>query len=184
MACISLNSRIICFISWYLHNNFRHWVFILLKQVIEGKIKGEIEVTRRRGRKRKKLLDDLKDRREYSHLKEDALDRTMWRNRFVRSVGPVVRQITEWMNEWMNECGIWSYSALYSRVILDCFLAELEVWIRKVSLFLSFYLTNYINGKSLSWETSSFSCKQGFPTFCGSRNFITVFTRAHHLSLS
>ena len=35
----------------------------LLKQVIEGKIKGEMEVTRRRGRRRKKLLDDLKDRR-------------------------------------------------------------------------------------------------------------------------
>jgi hypothetical protein len=34
----------------------------LLKQVIEGKIKGEMEVTRRRGRRRRKLLDDLKDR--------------------------------------------------------------------------------------------------------------------------
>ena len=33
----------------------------LLKQVIEGKIKGEIEVTRRRGRRRRKLLDDLKE---------------------------------------------------------------------------------------------------------------------------
>ena len=32
----------------------------LLKQVIEGKIKGEMEVTRRRGRRCKKLLDDLK----------------------------------------------------------------------------------------------------------------------------
>ena len=31
----------------------------LLKQVIEGKIKGQIEVTRRQGRRRKKLLDDL-----------------------------------------------------------------------------------------------------------------------------
>ena len=31
-------------------------------------------VTRRRGRRRKKLLDDLKDRRGYSHLKEEALD--------------------------------------------------------------------------------------------------------------
>jgi len=31
----------------------------LLKQVIEGKIKGEMEVTRRRGRRRKMLLDDL-----------------------------------------------------------------------------------------------------------------------------
>ena len=51
----------------------------LLKQVIEGKIKGEMEVTGTRGRRRRKLLDDLKDRREYSFLKEKALDRTMWR---------------------------------------------------------------------------------------------------------
>ena len=67
----------------------------LLKQVTEGKIKGEMEVIRRRGRRREKLLDDLKDRREYSHLKEEALDRTMWRYRFGRGVGPVVRQNTE-----------------------------------------------------------------------------------------
>ena len=38
-------------------------------------------MTRKRGRRRKKLLDDLKDRRGYSHLKEEALDRTVWRNR-------------------------------------------------------------------------------------------------------
>jgi hypothetical protein len=49
----------------------------LLKQVIEGMIKGEMEVTRGRGRRRRKLLDDLKDRRGYCHLKEEALDRTM-----------------------------------------------------------------------------------------------------------
>jgi len=52
-------------------------------------------VTRRRGRRRKKLLDELKDRRGYSHLKEEALNRTMWRNRFGRGVGPVVRQNIE-----------------------------------------------------------------------------------------
>jgi len=50
-----------------------------------------MEVTRRR----KKLLDDLKDRREYSHLKEEALDRIMWRNRFGGGFGPVVRRNTE-----------------------------------------------------------------------------------------
>ena len=33
----------------------------LLQQVTEGKIKGQIEVTRRRGSRCKKLLDDLKD---------------------------------------------------------------------------------------------------------------------------
>ena len=67
----------------------------LLKQVIEGKIKGEREVTRRRGRRRRKLLDDLKDRRGFSHLKEEALDRTMWRNRFGGGVGSAVRQNNE-----------------------------------------------------------------------------------------
>ena len=67
----------------------------LLRQVIKGNIKGEMEVTRRQGRRRKKLLDDLKDRREYSHLKEKALDHTFWRNRFGGGFGPVVRQNTE-----------------------------------------------------------------------------------------
>ena len=67
----------------------------LLKQVIEGKIKGEMEVARRRVRRRKKLLDDLKDRRGYSHLKEEALDRSMWWNRLKGGFRPVVRQYTE-----------------------------------------------------------------------------------------
>ena len=45
--------------------------------------------------KYKKLLDDLKDRRGYSHLKEEALDCTTWRNRFGGGFGPVVRQNSE-----------------------------------------------------------------------------------------
>jgi hypothetical protein len=61
-------------------------------------IKGEMEVTRRGGRRRKKLLDNLKDKRVYSHLKEEFLDRIMWRNRFRGGFGPVVRQNTECMN--------------------------------------------------------------------------------------
>jgi len=67
----------------------------LLKRVIEGNIKGGIEVTGRRGRRRRKLLDDLKERRGYSHLQEEARDRTMWRARFGRDFGPVVRQTTK-----------------------------------------------------------------------------------------
>jgi hypothetical protein len=65
----------------------------LLKEVIERKIKGRMEVTRRRGRRRKKLLDDLRDRRGYSHLKEEALDRIKWRNHFGRGCGPVVDRL-------------------------------------------------------------------------------------------
>ena len=62
----------------------------LLQNVIEGKINGQLEVTRRPERMCKKLLDDLKDRRGYCQLKEEALDRTMWRNYFGRGFGPVV----------------------------------------------------------------------------------------------
>jgi len=55
-------------------------------------------VIRRRGRRRKKLLDDLKERRRYSHLREEALDRTKWRARFGRGFGPVVWQTAKWMD--------------------------------------------------------------------------------------
>jgi hypothetical protein len=67
----------------------------ILERVIEGKIQGRIEVTGRQGRRRRKLLDDLKGRRAYSHLKEEALDRTMWRARFGGGFEPVVRQTTK-----------------------------------------------------------------------------------------
>ena len=66
----------------------------LLQRVTEGKIKREIEVTGRRGRRRKKLLDERKEGRGYSHLKEEALlvDSTMWTAGFGRGFGPVIRQ--------------------------------------------------------------------------------------------
>ena len=78
--------------SWIGHILHRN---CLLQRVIERKIKGGIEVTGRRGRNHRKLLDDLKERRGYSQLKEEALDRTMWRARFGRGFGLVVRQTTK-----------------------------------------------------------------------------------------
>jgi hypothetical protein len=48
----------------------------LLQQVTEGTIKGGIELKERQGRRRRKLLDDLKERRGYSHLKEETIDHT------------------------------------------------------------------------------------------------------------
>ena len=66
----------------------------LLQRVTEGKIQRGIKVTGRRGGRRRKLLDDLKERRGYSYLKEESLDRTMWRAGFGRGFGPVVRQTT------------------------------------------------------------------------------------------
>jgi hypothetical protein len=50
----------------------------LLNDVIEGKIEGKIEVMERRGRRRKQLLDDLKEKIGYRKLKEEALDGTLW----------------------------------------------------------------------------------------------------------
>jgi hypothetical protein len=45
--------------------------------------------------RRRKLPDDLKEMRGYSHLKEEALDRPMWRARFGKGFGTVVRQTTK-----------------------------------------------------------------------------------------
>ena len=72
----------------------------LLKHVIEGKIKREMEVTRRWGRRRKKLLDDL-DRilsfeggSSRSHYVEESFWRRFW----------TCRQTEYWMNEWICIC--------------------------------------------------------------------------------
>jgi len=75
-------------IGYILHIN------CLLQRVIEEKIRGG-GVTGRRGRRSGKLLDDRKERRGYSHLKEEALDRTMWGARFGRGFGLVVRRINK-----------------------------------------------------------------------------------------
>ena len=130
----------------------------LLRQVIEGKIKGEMEVARRRGRRHKKLLDDLKDRRGYSHLKEEALDRTMWRNRFGGGFGPVVRQNTEWMNEWkLHVLGICSahhqeFSTVHTTLL--SFMLDL-VTVSKQSQELSSIVTLLGNGhQNPAWNSA------------------------------
>jgi hypothetical protein len=61
----------------------------LLRQFSDGKVKEGIEVTGRQGTRRRKLLDDLKERRGFSRLKEETLDDTMWRARFGRGFGPL-----------------------------------------------------------------------------------------------
>jgi len=57
----------------------------LLQRVIEGNIKGRLEVTGRRGRRRRKLLDDLKERilsfeggSSRSHYVESWLWKGLW----------------------------------------------------------------------------------------------------------
>jgi len=53
----------------------------------------------RRRRRRKQQLDGIDESRGYCKIKEDALDRTFWRNRFGRGNGPVARQTALLINE-------------------------------------------------------------------------------------
>jgi hypothetical protein len=86
---LTIKRRNVDWIHYFVRRN------CLRKHVIEGKIEGRIKVTRRRGRRRKQLLDDLKEKRGYCKLKEEALDRTMWGTRYGRGYGLVARQATE-----------------------------------------------------------------------------------------
>ena len=70
-----------------------------LKHDIVGNKEGRMKATWGRRRRRKQLLGDLKERRGYCKLKEEVLDRTLWRTRSGRGCEPVVRQITLWLVE-------------------------------------------------------------------------------------
>ena len=63
-----------------------------LSCVQPGKVGGRIEMTGRRGRRRKQLLDEVKEKRRFWELKKEALDRTVWRNCFGNGCRPVIRQ--------------------------------------------------------------------------------------------
>ena len=112
----------------------------LLQRVIEGKINGMIEVIGRRGRRRRKLLDDLKERRGYSHLKEEALDLTMRRARFGRCFGPVIRQTTQWMKQ------LYMFRAMSSPIIRS-------TWLYLQHLILS---TGIVAGRCHGWDGTAF----------------------------
>jgi hypothetical protein len=73
--------------NWIGHISRRN---CLLKHIIQGNIMR----TRWRERRRKQLLDDLKETRRYWKLKKEAQDRTLWRTQFGRGYGHVARQTT------------------------------------------------------------------------------------------
>ena len=74
--------------SWIGHPLRRN---CLLKHVIKGQIEGSVEVTGRRGIRRKQLLYDFKEKRGYWKPKEEALDRALRRTGFGRGCRSVVR---------------------------------------------------------------------------------------------
>lgn len=69
------------------------WIGHILRGncVIEGKVEERIKVTGRRGKRRKQLLDGLKETIDYWKLKEEALNRTG----FESGNGSVFRLFTE-----------------------------------------------------------------------------------------
>jgi hypothetical protein len=70
---------------------YKFWVETDSEHIIEGKI----ESTGRRGRRRKKQLDDLKDTKRYQYFKEEVLDPTIWRTGYGSGCGPFARQVTK-----------------------------------------------------------------------------------------
>ena len=74
-------------VNWTCHILRRN---CLLKQVVEGKIEGRKQEMRRRVRRRRQILWDLKEIRSYWKLKEEPLDRSLCRTGFGAGHGTVV----------------------------------------------------------------------------------------------
>jgi hypothetical protein len=62
-------------------------------------------------------------------LKEEALDRTLWRTCFGKGYGPVVRQTTEWMKVYLEEIKSLSLMIQIKRVHAqrDRFVSPVEI---------------------------------------------------------
>jgi hypothetical protein len=74
------------------------------------------------------LLENLKEKRGYWKLKEEALDRSLWRTSFGRGYRPVVRQMKERMNIFSyctvrnpsNPCQLCSLAAMLCQQTVGC----------------------------------------------------------------
>ena len=74
--------------DWIVHILCR---YCLLKHLVEGNVEGRIAAKRRRGRRRKHLLDDLKGAIGCCKLKEEILDGNVWGTQFGIGYEPDVR---------------------------------------------------------------------------------------------
>jgi hypothetical protein len=72
----------------------------LLKQFMRGKIEG----TGRQGRRCKKLVKGLSEKRRYRNLKTEKLNCTRWRSRFGGGYEPVAEQNMKWT--WLTS-NVW-----------------------------------------------------------------------------
>ena len=103
--------------NWIGHILRRNWLLI---HIVEGKIEGRIDVTGRRGRRPKELLDGLKEKVGYLKLKEETPDRTVWKTGCGRSYGSVVFQTTGWIT---------MYVCVYNACIFVCMYIHIYAYI-------------------------------------------------------
>ena len=88
------------------------------------------EVTGWRGWRRNKVLDDLREKKGHWKLKEEALDLTVWRTRFGRGYGPVIRQTTGWRNETLH----WNRDFFVPLVFLYALYTKVDVKVKFASV--------------------------------------------------
>jgi hypothetical protein len=127
------------------------------KHVIEIKIEERKEVTERQRRRRKLLLDGLKERRGQRKSKEETLDRIVWRSRFVTGCGPLVRETT-----WRN--GSPASHCRLSRSIPDIFARNLRNTNWRWDGFFWILRISPVGISLLILHTNSFICFQNIRT--------------------
>ena len=64
-------------IGHVLHTNY------LIKHITEGNVEGRLEVTGRRGRRHRKLLDDFLEERGYCKLKSHYVEKSLWKRLWI-----------------------------------------------------------------------------------------------------
>jgi hypothetical protein len=127
-----------------------------LKQFVEQKVEGRMEVAGRRRKTCRQLLDDLKVKRWHCKLKEEALVRTLCRTHFGRGCGPVVGQTIKWKSCWQGtQSGPINYLirhlAFVGRQYVNFFTSPL--W------RLEFWDGSYIFGKFMESSSPLFWCQ-------------------------
>ena len=86
----------------------------LLKYVFEGQIDRSREVIKRRGRRRKQLLNGIKEKRGYWNLKKKALYHTLQKIRFGRIYRSLVREARDRINSCTSTINIaYSYRSSF-----------------------------------------------------------------------
>jgi hypothetical protein len=114
-----------------------NWIGHILQRncLLKHAMKGKMEVTGRRGRTRKQLLDDLKERIRYWKLKKEALDQHCLENSL-------------WKRLWTcRKTTWWQVSFRRYFKFLQAFISNPYVEQEDVQYFLIFHLNSYLHAK-------------------------------------